>query len=90
MLLLGRILSKFEDLINNLVLEPVSYRKEVRVSPACIIDACRLIDSDDFIAIPVHAVNSVIRSITEKYIQYLQVGDMASLYRLSFLELIYY
>lgn len=37
---LGRIVSTFEDLIANLVLEPVSYRKDIRVSPVSIIDAC--------------------------------------------------
>jgi hypothetical protein len=68
---LGRIVSRFEDLIGNRVLEPVSYRKEIRVSPVSIIDVCRVIDTDDFVAIPVHAVNSVIRSITTRYIDYL-------------------
>jgi hypothetical protein len=76
---IGRIVSRFEDLIGNLVLEPVSYRKEIRVSPVSIIDACGVIDTDDFIATPVHAVNSIIRYITTRYLDYLQVGDMASL-----------
>jgi hypothetical protein len=73
---LGRIVSRFKDLIGNRVLEPVSYRKDIRVSPVSIIDACRVIDTDDFIAIP---MNSVIRSITIRYADYLQVDDLASL-----------